>query len=72
MRNLVNGKARAIGVSDFNTYRLGELLKVVRIVPTVNQAEPTPILQQPELKKYLDSERIHLIAYSRPGRKTST
>ena len=47
MRNLVNGKARAIGVSDFNTYRLGELLKVVRIVPTVNQVEPPPFCNSP-------------------------
>ncbi|RPA90889.1 Aldo/keto reductase [Choiromyces venosus 120613-1] len=68
MEKLVEkGKVRAIGVSNFNIRRLDELLKTAKIVPAVNQIEAHPFLQQPELKKYLDSKGIHITAYSPLG-----
>ncbi|KAE8654307.1 Aldo-keto reductase family 4 member C9 [Hibiscus syriacus] len=34
-----SGKARAIGVSNFSSKELGDLLRVARIVPAVDQVE---------------------------------
>lgn len=61
------GKARAIGVSNFNERRLDELLATAKIVPAVNQIEAHPYLQQPALLKYCNSKNILVQAYSPLG-----
>ncbi|XVE76428.1 hypothetical protein DITRI_Ditri12bG0172000 [Diplodiscus trichospermus] len=62
-----SGKARAIGVSNFSSKKLGDLLEVARIMPAVNQVESHPVWQQPKLHAYCQSKRIHLSAYSPLG-----
>jgi diketogulonate reductase-like aldo/keto reductase len=51
-----DGRARAIGVSNFMIHHLKELLKSATVVPMVNQVEFHPWLVQPEL---LDFCRKH-------------
>ncbi|QHT63580.1 aldo/keto reductase [Paenibacillus lycopersici] len=46
------GYARAIGVSNFQTYHLDHLLETCSIVPMVNQVEFHPLLAQKELRAY--------------------
>jgi len=61
------GKAKSIGVSNFNTVRLKELLSIAAILPAVNQVELHPYLPQFELKEFCDKHNIHLSAYSPLG-----
>ncbi|KZV64313.1 aado/keto reductase [Peniophora sp. CONT] len=58
------GKAKAIGVSDFSVKLLERLARTQKVVPTVNQVEMHPFLPQNELKAYCDAKGIHLTAYS--------
>lgn len=68
MEKLVkSGKVKAIGISNFNINRIEQLLKQVDIVPSVNQIEAHPYLQQPELTKYCQSKGILIEAYSPLG-----
>lgn len=53
-------KARAIGVSNFSTKKLGDLLTVARVPPAVNQVELHPQWQQPKLKEFCKSKGVHL------------
>ncbi|WRX25623.1 NADP-dependent oxidoreductase domain - like 10 [Theobroma cacao] len=55
-----SGKARAIGVSNFSSKKLGDLLEVARITPAVNQVEIHPVWQQPKLHEYCQSKGVHL------------
>ena len=48
---LANGKARAIGVSNFMPDHLDRLLDVAKVVPAVNQIEVHPYFQQAELQR---------------------
>jgi len=59
-----DGKAKAIGVSNYTIHHLEELLKSCEIVPAVNQVELSPYLQQPELMKYCKEKGIIVEAYS--------
>ncbi|GMI71283.1 Aldo-keto reductase family 4 member C8 [Hibiscus trionum] len=61
------GKARAIGVSNFSTKKIGDLLEVARVVPAVNQVELHPVWQQPKLHEYCRSKGIHLSGYAPLG-----
>uniref|UniRef100_A0A453MXR6 NADP-dependent oxidoreductase domain-containing protein n=1 Tax=Aegilops tauschii subsp. strangulata TaxID=200361 RepID=A0A453MXR6_AEGTS len=61
------GKARAIGVSNFSTKKLGDLLVVARVHPAVNQVECHPGWQQTKLHNFCQSTGIHLSAYSPLG-----
>ncbi|CAL4953673.1 unnamed protein product [Urochloa decumbens] len=61
------GKARAIGVSNFSTKKLGDLLAVARVPPAVNQVECHPGWQQTKLHSFCQSAGIHLSAYSPLG-----
>jgi len=49
---LADGKARSIGVSNFQPAHLDRLAKETDTVPAVNQIELHPLLTQPELRKY--------------------
>ncbi|WRX25616.1 NADP-dependent oxidoreductase domain - like 10 [Theobroma cacao] len=57
-----SGKARAIGVSNFSSKKLGDLLEMARITPAVNQVEIHPVWQQPKLHEYCQSKGVHLTA----------
>ncbi|KAL3487528.1 NADP-dependent oxidoreductase domain-containing protein [Aspergillus germanicus] len=61
------GKIRSIGVSNFTSEKLDDLLKVARIPPAVNQIEAHPYLQQPELTRYSKDKNILTVAYSPLG-----
>lgn len=70
MEKLVdNGLARHIGVSNFSTTKLTDLLNVARIKPEANQVELHPYLQQRKLVDFCQENRIHVTAYSPLGSK---
>jgi diketogulonate reductase-like aldo/keto reductase len=64
---LSTGKAKAIGVSNFNIRKLEDLLSKTDVVPAVNQIEAHPYLQQPELLKFCTDKNILVEAYSPLG-----
>ncbi|MFD7921003.1 aldo/keto reductase [Streptomyces sp. NPDC059740] len=51
-RILADGRARAIGVSNFQPHHLQRLLDHSGVVPAVNQVEAHPGLQQRELREF--------------------
>jgi len=55
-----SGKARAIGVSNFSSKKLQDLLDVARVPPSVNQVELHPGWQQPQLHAFCESKGIHI------------
>lgn len=61
------GKARAIGVSNFSTKKLDDLLSIARIPPAVNQVECHPLWQQKKLRSFCQSKGVHFSAYSPLG-----
>jgi methylglyoxal/glyoxal reductase len=62
---LHQGKARAIGVSNYSIRELNELLdKSDVVVPAVNQVEFHPFLYQEELLRFCKNNKIQLEAYS--------
>src|SRR5699024_8426299 len=63
-RIAAEGRARAIGVSNFQREHLDELLADSDTVPAVNQIELHPQLQQPELRDYHRKKRIITEAWS--------
>lgn len=58
------GKARAIGVSNFQIHHLEELRLNATITPMVNQVEFHPYLTQQELRAYCKEHRIQIEAWS--------
>lgn len=62
-----SGKARAIGVSNFSTRKLKDLLDIARVPPAVNQVECHPIWQQRKLRELCEANGVHLTAYSPLG-----
>ncbi|EXB36726.1 Aldo-keto reductase family 4 member C9 [Morus notabilis] len=67
-----SGKARAIGVSNFSSKKLGDLLDVARIPPAVNQVECHPSWQQTKLHAFCKSKGVHLSGYSPLGSPGTT
>ena len=61
---LKQGKCRAVGVSNFTTNHLEELLQNSDLAPAVNQVEFHPFLYQKELLNYCRKQGIHVEAYS--------
>ncbi|CAN6247227.1 unnamed protein product [Urochloa humidicola] len=61
------GLARMIGVSNFTTRNLQELLAIAKIPPAVNQVEMNPIWQQKKLIEFCKDKGIHVTAYSPLG-----
>lgn len=57
------GRARAIGVSNFLVHHLEDLLDEARITPMVNQVEFHPRLQQPNLQAFCIEHEIRLEAW---------
>jgi diketogulonate reductase-like aldo/keto reductase len=58
------GKARAIGVSNYCERHLLELVGVAEFMPMVNQVELHPRLTQPRLRAFCAEHRIVVTAYS--------
>ncbi len=58
------GKAHAIGVSNFMVHHLAELLEGAHVIPAVDQVEMNPFLPQRELQAYCHDHGIRLEAYS--------
>jgi len=58
------GKAKAIGVSNFTVKHLTELMEQTDIVPAVNQVEFHPFLYQKELLDFCDKHGVVVEAYS--------
>ena len=58
------GKARAIGVSNYMTWHIEELLNHSSVVPQVNQCEFSPYLHNPELLEICKKNKIQFEAYS--------
>ena len=63
-RILEEGKARAIGVSNYTVRHLDELLARCKVPPAVNQVEFHPFLFQRELLAYCTKHGIRLEAYA--------
>jgi alcohol dehydrogenase (NADP+) len=61
-----NGRAKHIGVSNFNIKKIEELSSA-KIRPEVNQIELHPYLQQEEMLNYCKKSNIYLTAYSPLG-----
>jgi methylglyoxal/glyoxal reductase len=61
---LREGKARAIGVSNYEIFHLQDMLKNFDDVPSVNQVEFHPFLFQEELLQFCRNNNIQLEAYS--------
>jgi glycerol 2-dehydrogenase (NADP+) len=61
---LSTGKVRAIGVSNYSTKYLANLLSHSTITPAVNQIENHPQLPQQEVVDFCKSKGIHVTAYS--------
>lgn len=57
------GKAKAIGVSNFQIHHLEDLLGSASIKPMVNQVELHPFLTQKELQEYLVKHDIQIESY---------
>lgn len=58
------GRARALGVSNFMVHHLEELLAHAKVLPDVNQIEVSPFLQQREVRAFCASSGIVVEAYS--------
>jgi diketogulonate reductase-like aldo/keto reductase len=63
-RILAEGRARAIGVSNFTPRHLDEILAHARTPPLVDQVEASPFLQQRELRALCERHGIVVEAYS--------
>ena len=61
---LQEGKCRSIGVSNYMTWHLEELLNNSSTIPAVNQVEFNPYIYQKDLLDFCRSHKIQLEAYS--------
>lgn len=69
MEKLVeNGRARSIGISNFNSEQTQRILSTGKIKPVVNQVECHPNLNQRKLIEFCASKNITITAYSPLGR----
>ena len=59
-----SGRAKAIGVSNFQVHHLEDILRKCQIIPSVNQVEFHPLLVQPELLRFCQSHKIQVEAWS--------
>jgi 2,5-diketo-D-gluconate reductase A len=63
-----NGRARSIGVSNFDAHQIERVIEATGVVPAVNQVELNPQLQQTSLRAFHDGKHIATEAYSPLGR----
>ena len=57
------GKAKAIGLSNFQIHHLDRLLPNCKVMPAINQVELHPCLSQLPLKKYMSTFNIQIESY---------
>jgi alcohol dehydrogenase (NADP+) len=57
------GLARHIGVSNFSTKKLTDIIEKTGVIPEVNQLELHPFLQQQELLDFCQSKGIYLTGF---------
>ncbi len=62
-----SGRARSVGVSNFQTKHLDAILAEGGIAPAVNQIELHPAFQQRELRDYLAPKGIHVESWGPLG-----
>ncbi|KAG1363228.1 NADPH-dependent aldo-keto reductase, chloroplastic [Cocos nucifera] len=62
-----SGKARAIGVSNFTSKKLEDLLATAQVPPAVNQVECHPVWKQTKLRSFCQQKGVHLSGYSPLG-----
>jgi len=55
-----NGKAKAIGVSNFQPDRIMDIIAFNEVVPAVNQIETHPFNQQVETQKFLTANKVQI------------
>lgn len=68
MQKAVENKlTRHIGVSNFNSKKVQELIDNSDVAPEMNQVEMHPLLPQKELVDFCKTNNIHLTAYSPLG-----
>ena len=60
---VAEGLTRHIGVSNFSTRKLQQLLDQASIAPAMNQIELHPYLQQNDMLTFCQQHHIHLTAY---------
>jgi len=65
------GKARAVGVSNFNIHHIEEILSVSKLVPAVNQCECSPELTQEDLADYCKQKGIQFEPWGPLGQGNS-
>lgn len=61
------GRAKNIGVSNYNIKQLERLLTSAKLKPAANQIEVHIYLQQPELVEFCQKNTIAVVAYSPLG-----
>jgi diketogulonate reductase-like aldo/keto reductase len=59
-----SGRAKAVGVSNFQIHHLEEILRDGALIPSVNQVEFHPFLRQPELLRFCEDHAIQVEAWS--------
>jgi len=59
-----SGRAKAVGVSNFQIHHLEDIVSDSQIVPAVNQIEFHPFLVQPELLEFCREHQIQVEAWS--------
>ncbi|XP_061624116.1 aldo-keto reductase family 1 member A1-A [Phyllopteryx taeniolatus] len=68
MEDLVDrGLVKAIGLSNFNTRQMDDIIRMARHKPVVNQVECHPYLSQADLLAHCQSAAVSLTAYSPLG-----
>ncbi|UII56758.1 aldo/keto reductase [Cytobacillus spongiae] len=60
----LDGRVKAIGVSNFQIHHLEDLMKQSEIKPMVNQVELHPLLSQVELRSFCSEQQIQIEAWS--------
>ncbi|UZJ78029.1 aldo/keto reductase [Fictibacillus sp. KU28468] len=60
----IDGRVRAIGVSNFHVHHLKDVMADSEIVPMVNQVEFHPLLAQKELLAFCKENKIQMEAWS--------
>ncbi|KAI1278421.1 Aldo-keto reductase family 1 member A1 [Halotydeus destructor] len=63
----IKGRAKSIGISNFNSQQIDRLLGVAKVKPVANQVECHPYLIQNELNEFCKARGIQLQAYSPLG-----
>lgn len=61
------GRAKSIGISNFNQEQVSRILKNAVIIPATNQIELHVYLQQPELVKFCQDNGIVVVSYQTLG-----